>query len=110
MGLFKIRVKEFSIAFGISKLNAERISVKNLNIYWTLDKQLAVHSDTSLYQKRKEIKQKLDEYYINKSKGYQIRSRAKWVEEGEQSTKYLHILILTQSLIQYLCFPILTHV
>ena len=30
----------------------------------------------------------LDEIYIDKARGYQIRSRARWVEEGEQSSKY----------------------
>ena len=86
---FKIRVKEFSIAFGIQQAQCGKDKCKELeSLLDSLDKQLAVHSDTSLHQKRKETKQKLDEYYTNKSKGYQIRSRAKWVEEGEQSTKY----------------------
>ena len=30
----------------------------------------------------------MDKHYKNKAKGYQIRARAIWVEEGEQSTKY----------------------
>ena len=77
---FKIKVKEFSIAFGIKQAQCRKDKCNSVD---RLDKQLAVHSDTpSLHQKRKETKQKLDEYYTNKSKGYQIRSRAKWVEEG----------------------------
>ena len=34
------------------------------------------------------MKEKLSQIYKEKSVGYQIRSRAKWVEEGGKSTSY----------------------
>ena len=39
-------------------------------------------------KERLDIKEKLSQIYKEKSIGYQIRSRAKWVEEGEKSTSY----------------------
>ena len=53
-----------------------------------IDKQLPVTSCDALSAERKVLKAKLDEQYKVKAKGYQIRSRAKWVELGEQSTRY----------------------
>ena len=41
-----------------------------------------------LYQKRLQLKDQLDQQYRAKSRGYQIRSRAQWIEEGERSTQY----------------------
>ena len=35
-----------------------------------------------------EAKLKLDEIYDQKVRGMMIRSRAKWIEEGEKPTKY----------------------
>ena len=34
------------------------------------------------------LKQQVDEQYENKSKWYQVRSRSKWMEQGEKSTSY----------------------
>ena len=34
------------------------------------------------------MKDQLDELYTKKSKGYQIRAKAKYVEQGEKSTQY----------------------
>ena len=51
-------------------------------------KKLSKCKEESVHEERINIKVKLDEHYKNKAMGYQIRARAKWVEEGEQSTKY----------------------
>ena len=37
---------------------------------------------------RRKLKEKLDSLYENRATGYFIRSRARWVEEGERSTSY----------------------
>ena len=51
---FKIKVKEFSIAFGIKQAQCRKDKCKELeSLLNSLDKQLAVHSDTSLHQKKK---------------------------------------------------------
>ena len=54
----------------------------------SLDQKLTKGKDDNVLKERKGVKDQLDEYYKEKSQGYQIRSRAKWVEQGEQSTKY----------------------
>ena len=36
----------------------------------------------------KQLKQQLDDLYESRTKGYQVRSPAKWVESGEKSTGY----------------------
>ena len=42
----------------------------------------------NLKQERNIPRGKIDSYYLNKAKGTQIRSRARWVEEGEKNTKF----------------------
>ena len=85
----KIKIKEYSIAYGIEQARSYKDNCKKLESELNdLDKVLTKHKDIATHQKRKEIKQQLDEYYAKKARGYQIRSRARWVEEGEQSTKY----------------------
>ena len=37
---------------------------------------------------KNELSSKYDQYYKNIAEGAQIRSRVKWVEEGEKNTKY----------------------
>ena len=45
--------------------------------------------DTSLKQKQLEITiRRLDKLYTEKTKGRQIRSRVKWIEEGEKNTAF----------------------
>ena len=55
-----------------------------------VDKDIAQSNTCSLdnIQRRRKLKEELDELYRRKAKGYQIRSRAKYVEDGERSTKY----------------------
>ena len=38
--------------------------------------------------KKRDLENHLNNLYDKKSKGAQIRSRAKWVNEGEKNTKY----------------------
>ena len=56
----------------------------NLDEHLSNCKEDSVHEEMIKFN----IKVKLDEHYKNKTKGHRIRARAKWVEEGEQSTKY----------------------
>lgn len=39
-------------------------------------------------KKKRELETKLDGLYKYKAKGAQIRSRAKWIDEGERNTSY----------------------
>ena len=55
-----------------------------------VDKDIAQSNTCSLddIQRRRKLKEELDELYRKKEKGYQIRSRAKYVEDGERSKTY----------------------
>ena len=86
---FKLRVKEFTIAYCVKKANSYRCMVKTLegqlnDINRTNSKMLSQEQ----IHKREALQQELDLLYDEKAKGYQIRSRAKWIEEGEKSTRY----------------------
>ena len=85
----KLRIKQYCVTYGIRKSRGKKDVYKELkDSLDQLDKQLAENYNIEVCQERNRVKAKLDEYYQEKSKGYQIRSRAKWIEEGEQSTRY----------------------
>ena len=85
----KVKIKEFSIAFGIQKAQNYRDKCQTLeSLLDSLDQKLTKGKDDNVLTERKGVKDQLDEYYKEKSQGYQNRSRANWVEQGEQSTKY----------------------
>ena len=81
----KIRIKEFSIAYSIAKSHRNKNLIKDLEE--KLDKfdqsNTVLSSEQTL--ERRLLKQHLDEQYENKSRGYQVRSRSKWIEQGEKS-------------------------
>ena len=91
--LLKCRFKEFSMSYGIEK----KRNIVNEKISWEkeineIESKLASFTDTdkiiSFKQRREVLKANLENFYVNRAKGYQIRSRAKWIEEGEKSTSY----------------------
>ncbi len=49
-----------------------------------------------MLQKKKELAQKMDNYYKEKDDGYVIRSKLKWKNEGERSTKFFFNLEKSQ--------------
>ena len=85
----KTRIKNFTISYCISKSNFKHNEAKRLEQRIDyIDSVLATRQDANLITERRECKQELDDLYCQKAKGYQIRSRAAWVELGEKSTKY----------------------
>ena len=86
----KCLVKEFSIKFSIGKAKVKQDDEKYLENKLTEleNKSKQSADDDNIAKERLEIKEKLSQIYKEKSVGYQIRSRAKWVEEGEKSTSY----------------------
>ena len=46
------------------------------------------YNNNKLIEKRDTLTQELHDMIQQQNKGAQIRSRAKWIEEGEKSTKY----------------------
>lgn len=83
----KFSIRKTSIAFG-KKLNKQRREeetnvVKDLmNLYsklnWTDDEKERINN----------LQSKLGVMYLYKAKGAYVRSRAKWIEEGEKNTAY----------------------
>ncbi len=89
--LFKIRVKEFSIRYCIEKKSREHDELENLNSKINIiDDEITRNPQNSsqLIRERSEAKNKLNMLSLNEAKGYQIRSRVRWLEEGEKNTKY----------------------
>ena len=88
--MFKIRVKEFSIRFCSYSANLKKKEIESIEKQVAkLEMDIAGNSaNASTNNERTRLRSKLKEYYDSKSKGYYIRSRAKWAEEGESSTAY----------------------
>ena len=89
----KIRIKEFSIHFSI-KLQKERrnnVLVIEKQIA-DLEEQVSLCDNATLKSEINKLLSELEcEYerlYVDKAKGAQIRSKGKYVEEGERSTSY----------------------
>ena len=94
--LVKIRVKEFSISFSVNKSRKQKciaLQLENrinflINKLNTLDREISNEYVKQLIEKKCEFERQLSEILDKKTKGYIIRSRIKWIEEGEKSTRY----------------------
>ena len=63
-----------------------------------LEKRLSANKDDQpLHAEVLRVKQELELITIGKAKGAQIRSRIKWIEEGERNTALLFFLNLENS-------------
>jgi hypothetical protein len=82
-------IKEHSIKFSIAKSIAKKNEILTLEERIDkIDTALKTNINPTLQNDRKTLKLQLDKLYTEKSKGYHIRARAKWLEEGEKSTAY----------------------
>ena len=79
-------IKEFTILYCISKCQSTKNHIKDLEE--KLDAIDRSHKKDENRIERKILKQQLDNLYEQKAIGYQIRSRARWVEQGEKSSAY----------------------
>ena len=88
--LCKVRIKEFSITYCIQRKKQQQKDITFLeNKIKSIDKLLSNQGvQNDLLCEKHALKKELDKYYEEKSRGYFIRSRAKWREEGEKSTSY----------------------
>jgi exonuclease III len=87
--LIKIRIKEYSLGFGIKLSRIYKAAVSKLESKISvLDKTLANGYTRATFNERQCVKLELDKHLQQKACGAQIRSRARWVEEGERSTAY----------------------
>ena len=84
--LLKVRFKAFSITFSKDKAAEKRREIDSLK-----NRITEIDQDTEKIkysEERKELQDKLNTFYAEKAYGNYIRSRAKWIEEGEISSKY----------------------
>ena len=82
-------IKEHTIKFCTMKARARHDQIADLEFKLDqVDQGLNVNKCSKLQGERKVLKLRLDNLYKEKSKGYQIRARAKWVELGETSSAY----------------------
>ena len=88
--LCKIRIKEYSIKFGINKRREYNNNVSELQDKINkIDRNMVQNMGNKDYiAQRNELKRQLDSLLLLKAKGAQIRSRAEWVEKGERSAAY----------------------
>uniref|UniRef100_A0A3B3DY82 Reverse transcriptase domain-containing protein n=1 Tax=Oryzias melastigma TaxID=30732 RepID=A0A3B3DY82_ORYME len=85
--IFKYEVRKYSIQYGKERgkkiKEAEQQLVSDLNKFY---RNYNV-SDTDKEEFLR-LQSKLDSFYLNRARGAFIRSRAKWIEEGEKNSSY----------------------
>ena len=74
-----IKIKEFTISYCISKCQSQKNQIKDIEEKLDLTDKSDKHDQNIL--ERKILKQQLDKLYEQKARGYQIRSRARWVKK-----------------------------
>ena len=85
----KARIKEFTIKYAVEVQRKRKENIVQLEKeYFTLSKEMDHSTNDRIAEKMNIIKKDIDTWYDHKCKGAYIRSREKWMEEGEKSTKY----------------------
>ena len=86
----KVKIKQFSISYCVMKSKTTQNQIKELEKRLDLLDELTskeLDNEESRID-RKLLKQQLDAMYEQKAAGYQVRSRGKWIEQGEKSNSY----------------------
>ena len=91
--IIKIRVKEASIKYCTmirkeAKNELKELEQKLIDYDSMIDKQSDIHKQSEIKEIKIRLKQAYDKEYYMQAKAAQVRSRARYVEEGERSTKY----------------------
>ena len=87
--LIKVKVKEISINYSVCKNNIRANKILQIESdLENLDKKLIFNNDPNLICRRKNVQAELNELYKTKTEAAYIRSRAKWIEQGEKNTSY----------------------
>jgi exonuclease III len=88
--LCKIQIREHCITYSTRKKHLHKNHMKTLQERLdVIDRQLSSNPYKANLQADKEIiKRELDIYAIHEARSAQVRSRTKFVEEGEKNTKY----------------------
>ena len=87
--LIKIKIKEVTIKFATSKKQQRTNKISEIEYEINrLDKLIAFQDDHDLLCKRKKLFSELNALYNSDTEAAYIRSRAKWIDQGEKSTSY----------------------
>ena len=88
--LFKIRVKEFSIKYGIHAAKMKNKTIMEIqNNIDDFDQRIVKNpNDNELRDQRNILKKQYDTLSLEKAKGAQIRARLQWAENGEKNTSF----------------------
>ena len=88
--LLKIEIKNCAIKYSSKKntQNKDRQSILESEIESLTKKLIDNPKSEQLNKQLLQSRQELELIHINKAKGAQLRSRIKWIEEGEKNTKY----------------------
>ena len=88
--LCKIKVREFCISYSRQKRRDQISKKKQLEFEFNeIEKKIALNpNDQTLQNEKYKVKTELEIIYMQEAKSAQIRSRIKYIEEGEKNTKY----------------------
>ena len=88
--IIKIRVREFSIKYCIIRKRNNIDSLRNLELKLKTIKEALNEGkqDPSILDEKIQLEKEIDLFVSYQSRGAQVRSRARWVEEGKEA---LHI-------------------
>ncbi len=86
--LIKIRIKEESIKFGIARARSNREKMAKLQNELDDINKMADEGGKIDSNRKLELENKIQGYYDEKREGSIIRSKVKWMKEGEKSTAF----------------------
>ena len=87
--MMKYEIRKYTCSYSARKKKDQNIEENHLqNKLNRLEIQLGNIQSADVLSEYEECKKRLNEIHEQKSKGAIIRSRARWQEEGEKSTKY----------------------
>jgi len=88
--ILKIKIREYCIRYSVGRGKTQKQARKLLQVSLdNVSRRLEQDStNQELLAEKHKYEMDLLDLYDKEAKGYQIRSRAKWVEEGERSTSY----------------------
>jgi hypothetical protein len=89
MGLSQMQVRSETIAYSKRKSRALKAEINQLNkTIADLEEQIDKTQDVRCIEQYEVAKSQLENLNRSKTNGVMIRSKARWIEQGEKSTKY----------------------
>lgn len=83
---FKLKVRDFSINF--AKKSSNNIKSKIQNLEKKIDEIETLLSEKINMKEKRDLESELDKLQNEIAKGAQIRSKERWINEGEKNTSY----------------------